>query len=399
MKVLLIAHNCQTPSEGQPKARCLRAMGDVELSVLTPDRWNSYGTWRRPNIPADLADTIRVGRVQLPWTGPGQSYLHWYPGLGSIVRAFQPDVIDVWEEPWALVSWQACRARDRFAPQAKIVSETEQNVNKRLPPPFESIRRNVLRRVNYVVARNDEAVEVVRDKGYAGPVAVVPNAVDVELFRPMDRQACRAAEGFPAVGGFVVGYVGRLVPEKGLADLVEAVALCPADVSVAMVGSGPIADDLRALADRLGLGDRLRLLPARPLDRLPAFMNAVDVLALPSRTTRRWKEQFGRVLIEAGACGTPVIGSSSGAIPDVVGDGGLVAREQDPAALAAAIVQLRDSADLRSKLGQAGLDAARNRYTWRRVAEQMRDIYRQVLLPGTPAGTVQAEATPATVGL
>ena len=388
MRVLLIAHNCQSPAEGQDKVRCLLSMPDVELRVLVPDRWNNYGEWRTPTVPADLVDVIRVGRVRLPWAGPGQYYLHWYPDLEQIVREFRPDVINVWEEPWGLVSAQACRVRDRLVPDAKIVSETEQNVNKRLPPPFEWIRRNVLRRVDFMVARSDEAVRVVRGKGYAGPTEVVPNAVNTDLFRPMDRGGCRAGEQLGS--GFVIGYVGRLVPQKGLADLVEAVSRCPVDVSVVMVGSGPIGGELRSQADALGLADRVRLLPSRPLEQLPAFMNAVDVLALPSRTTGRWKEQFGRVLIEAGACGTPVIGSDSGAIPDVVGDGGLVVPEQDPAALAAAILTLRNDPERRAALGRAGLAAARERFTWQRVSEQMRDIYRRVLSNSLNAAAVPA---------
>ncbi len=376
MRVLLVAHNCQVPTEGQPKARCLAGLPGVALRVVVPDRWKDYGRWRRPDVPADLAEVVRVERVRWPWAGPGQSYLHWYPRLAEVVREFRPDVIDLFEEPWGLVSAQACRVRDRFAPAAKIVSETEQNINKKLPPPFRQIRTYVLRRADFVVGRNAEAVGVARANGFAGPTAVVPNAVDPDLFRPMDRTACRADL---SLDGFVVGYVGRWVPQKGLSDLIEALVRCPADVSLLLVGSGPMEGELRASAARLGVAGRLRLLPARPLDQLPPVMNAVDVLALPSRTTGRWKEQFGRVLIEAHACGTPVIGSDSGAIPDVVGEGGLVVPEGDPAALADAIMDLRGRPQRRVELGRAGLAAARERFTWQRVAEQMGDIYRRVL--------------------
>ncbi len=382
MRVLLVAHNCQSPTEGQPKVRCLAAMPEVDLQVLVPDRWFDYGRWRSPTIGPDVAGHVRVEPVRWPWAGPGQYYLHWYPGLADVVREFRPDVIDLWEEPWGLVSAHACRVRDRYAPGAKIISETEQNINKRLIPPFRQIRTYVLRRADFVVARSEEAVEVVRANGFAGPTEVVPNAVDADLFRPLDRAACRAELG---VDGFVVGYVGRWVSQKGLTDLVEAMARCPTDVSLLLVGSGPMEGDLRSLAERLGVAGRLRLVPSLPQDRLPAVMNAVDVLALPSWTTGRWKEQFGRVLIEAHACGTPVIGSDSGAIPDVVGGGGLVVPERDPAALAAAIMALRDDPRRRVEFGRVGLAAARERFTWQRVAEQMRDIYRRMTVP-SPGG-------------
>jgi glycosyltransferase involved in cell wall biosynthesis len=113
-------------------------------------------------------------------------------------------------------------------------------------------------------------------------------------------------------------------------------------------------------------------------------MNAIDVLALPSRTTARWKEQFGRVLIEANACGTPVIGARSGAIPDVVGGGGLTFPERDPKSLADAIRQLHaDPADAR-KMGQSGRQQVDEHYTWERVAQRMYSIYQTLV--SQPAG-------------
>ena len=376
MRVLLISHTCQSATEGQPKAVQLARMAGLELCVLVPDRWCHYGTWRPAEVRPDLADVVRVGRVRWPWVGPGQYYLHHYPGMAELIRTFKPDVIDLWEESWGLVSVQACRLRSRLAPSAKIVSETEQNVAKRLPPPFEQFRRYVLRRADFVVARSDGAAQVVRDKGYAGPVDVVPNAVDAELFRPMDRAKCKAALG---ASGFVVGYVGRLVPQKGLFDLLEAVARAPKDVNLLLVGSGPMEGEFRARSVAMNLDDRVRVLPEQPLAQLPTFMNAVDVLAVPSRTTPRWKEQFGRVIIEAHACGTPVIGSDSGAIPNVVGSGGMVVPEGDAAALADAVMAMRDGGQSRSTLGNLGYEVVRDQFTWARVAERMHEVYRRVL--------------------
>ena len=117
---------------------------------------------------------------------------------------------------------------------------------------------------------------------------------------------------------------------------------------------------------------------SRPLEQLPEVMNGLDCLVLPSRTTDRWKEQFGRVLIEAGACGVPVVGSDSGAISSVIGDAGLVVPERNPRELAAAIEMLRVDADLRTRMGQAGRRQAVEQYSWQRVAERMEEIYRRV---------------------
>jgi glycosyltransferase involved in cell wall biosynthesis len=351
----------------------------IDLQVVVPNRWKHYGRWRETEIDPSLAGNICVGRVRWPWLGPAQYYLHWYPQLEEMMKTFRPDIIDLWEEPWGLVSAHACRIRDRLLPSTKVISETEQNTSKWLPPPFEQLRRYVLRKADFVVARSSEALGVVRGKGYGGPAEVVPNAVDTQLFRPMDRDACKAALG---VGGFVVGYVGRLVPQKGLVGLVEAVARVGSEVSLVLVGDGPLKAELRSRGAGVGLGNRLRIIAARPLEDLPAIMNAFDVLVLPSLTTSRWKEQFGRVLIEANACGVPVIGSDSGAIPDVVGEGGLIVPEGDVGALARAISLLESDPARALELGSAGLAAAHSKYTWEKVADRMYGIYQRVVSEG-----------------
>jgi glycosyltransferase involved in cell wall biosynthesis len=376
MRVLLISHTCQSRTEGQPKAHHLGQLAGVQLRVVVPNRWKHYGAARLPEPALSDHFEYQPARVRWPWIGPAQFYLHHYPDLARIFREFQPDIIDLWEEPWALVSAQACRLRRRICPQAKVVSETEQNILKKLPPPFERIRAYTLSQADFAVARNSEAVDVLRAKGYRGPTAVVPNGVDAELFRPMDREACRRALG---VSGFVVGYVGRFVEEKGLIDLVEALSHCPPEVNLLFVGSGPLEAEILSRSQQLGVSGRVRVLSARPLTELPPLMNAMDVLALPSCTTARWKEQFGRVLIEANACGTPVIGARSGAIPDVVGQAGLIFPERDPKALAQAIISLHADPAAARKMGELGRQQVEEQYTWSRVAERMHTIYQTLL--------------------
>ena len=372
MRVLLISHTCQSPSEGQPKAECLAQMPGVDLRVVIPDRWMHYGHWRQARIVENAVCAYQIERVALPWAGPAQYYMHWYPRLAALMREFQPDIIDLWEEPWNLLSAHVCRLRRCLLPQARIVVETEQNINKTLPFPFEACRAYTLRHADYAVGRSAEALNVLRAKGYAGPARVVPNAVDATLFRPLDRQACRREL---EVSGFVAGYVGRLVEEKGLMDMIEALALCPPDTRMLFVGDGPLRAALQQRANALHVGDRTRFLPARPSDQLPAVMNALDALVLVSRTTARWKEQFGRVIIEAQACQVPVIGSASGAIPEVVGEAGLIVPERSPQALADALARLQTDDALRLRLGAQGRAQVEQNCTWEQVARQMRDIY------------------------
>ena len=366
-------------------------MPGMELRVLVPDRWREYKAWRRAQVPQDAAYEYEVGQVRWPWFGPAQWYLHWYPALAQTLKEFQPDIIDLWEEPWGLVSAHTAWLRSRLAPHAKIISETEQNIAKKLPPPFESFRTYTLSHADFVVGRSAEAIENIRAKGYAGPAAAVPNAVDTALFRPLDRWECRRALG---LSGFVAGYVGRLVEEKGLADMVAALPFCPPEVNLVFAGSGPLLPALQRQTDALGMANRVKFLPARPQDELPQVMNALDALVLPSRTTPRWKEQFGRVIIEAQACGIPVVGSNSGAIPGVVGHGGVIFPEGDAQALASAFSKLHSDPQGAQVMGRIGRCQVEENYTWTRVAEQMWEIYQQTLAepaisapPGKPQGS------------
>ena len=373
MKVLLISHTCQSRAEGQRKAEQLARLGDVELMVLTPERFNHYGIWKTAERPDHSDFEYVVRKARWLWLGPAQNYLHWYPGLKQVLLDFQPDVIDLWEEPWALVSAQACWLRNRLLPQTRIVMESEQNLQKRLPPPFRWLESYVIANADHAVGRSLEVIKVLRAKGYKGPAKVVGNAADTELFRPLDRAACRRALGFDK---FTVGYVGRLVERKGLMEMIDALPFCPTDLRMVFVGSGEYQSDLEKRVAELGGGDQVRFLEARPLEALPEVMNALDALILPSRTVPSWKEQFGRVIIEAHACGTPVIGSDSGAIPEIVAGGGLIFPERNAEALASAIGKLRADPALGRRLGEAGKQQVEASYTWAKVAGQMRDIYR-----------------------
>jgi glycosyltransferase involved in cell wall biosynthesis len=175
----------------------------------------------------------------------------------------------------------------------------------------------------------------------------------------------------------VVGYLGRLVPQKGVLDLVEALALLPAHVRLRLIGDGVLRPQLLARAAELGVGERVELV-AWTTD-VPAELRRLDALALPSRTTRSWKEQFGRVLPEAMSCGVPVVGSSSGEIPAVIGDAGLIYPEGDLPALAAALQRLDASPALRADLGRRGRARVLERYTQAALARQYYEVYRAML--------------------
>jgi glycosyltransferase involved in cell wall biosynthesis len=204
--------------------------------------------------------------------------------------------------------------------------------------------------------------------------------VDPETFRKSDSSALRAELNLEH--RFVVGFMGRLVEEKGVDTLLAALGRLPEDVTALLVGSGPFQPDLEKLCLQLGLAERVRWVPAVASHKVPDYLNAFDVLVLPSRTRPTWKEQFGRVLIEAMSCELPVIGSDSGEIPRVIGEAGCTFPEGDVLALASALRQLRNDAALCSRLGPRGRVRVLAHFTQAEVARKTVEVYGQILSSG-----------------
>ncbi len=335
LRVLCISHSAASRVHGRLRYGSLLDRPDLQLDLVMPNRWSERGRWLVPDLPHPDEDWVHPLPIRWARMGPATWHLHHYVGLERLMRRLRPDVIHLWQEPWSLVTLQLLLLRNRLCPQTRLVLEIDQNLHKRLPAPFEQIRRGVLRQTSHVLGRSEDAIQVVRACGYDGPASRIGYGVDRSVFRPSERAA-----GLPTPGGLTVGYVGRLIEEKGVSDLIEAVSRAVAPVRLAIMGEGPFRASLVAQAAALGVLDRVQILPWGSPEEVAGFMGGLDVLALLTRTTSTVQEQFGRVIIEAQACGTPVIGSASGAIPDVVGDGGWIVPERAPAVVAALLDRL-----------------------------------------------------------
>ena len=134
----------------------------------------------------------------------------------------------------------------------------------------------------------------------------------------------------------------------------------------------------------MGLGHRVIWIPTVPHADVVRYINAMDVLVLPSLTTQPWKEQFGRVLIQAMSCQVPVIGSNSGAIPEVIGDAGIVVPEGDPSALARAIERLYRSEEERMALGKKGRERVLQHFTNEQIAQRTWLFWQEILDARSP---------------
>jgi glycosyltransferase involved in cell wall biosynthesis len=288
------------------------------------------------------------------------------------------DLIHCWEEPFILagaqVAWWA-------RPPARLVYATGQNLPKRYPPPFSWFESHALRRAAGWVAFGRTVAQKLQDRaGYRDrPRRVIGMGVDATAFRPEPeaRAAVRRSLGWEEDGPPVVGYLGRFVPEKGVEFLTRVLGRVDTPWRALFVGGGPLEGALRSWASRQG--GRARVCTGVVHDDVVRYLNAMDVLCAPSQTTPRWREQFGRMLVEGFACGVPVVGSDSGEVPHVVADAGLVVGEADAAGWAAALAALLDSPARRAELAARGLDRARRLYAWPVVARQYLDFFEEIV--------------------
>jgi glycosyltransferase involved in cell wall biosynthesis len=366
MRVLMVSKACLVGAY-QRKLEEIARHDDVELTVAVPPRWRD----ERGELSLERVYTQGYDLVVEPIRFNGSFHAHFYPRLRRRIARVRPDLVHIDEEPYNLATahamWLARRAG------ARTLFFSWQNLSRRYPLPFRWLERYVLRHANYAIVGNQASAWVWRDKGYEGALAVIPQfGVDPEIFKPAPGRKDRGR-------GFVIGFVGRLVFEKGVDLLLEAVAALPGAWRLVLCGGGPERERLQRLARQLGVGDRVFFDKWIPSTQMPGYYDQLDALVLPSRTMSNWKEQFGRTLVEGMACGLPVVGSDSGEILNVIGDAGLIFRENDAAELRRHLLHLQQQPGLRTELGRKGRQRVLERYTQAQVAAQTVDVYRQVM--------------------
>jgi glycosyltransferase involved in cell wall biosynthesis len=209
-------------------------------------------------------------------------------------------------------------------------------------------------------------------------IAVQPVGLDRDVFRPTERDRSLLDRLRVPDGWSTVLYCGRLIREKGVVDLVRAAAKVPRTVLV-LVGEGPERTRLEAAARAQGTSDRLRFVGAVDYGEMSRLYASADVFCLPSVPTPYWQEQFGMVLVEAMACGTPVVTTATGSIPEVVGDAAVLVPAYAPDQLAAALASLLADAPRRAALAEAGLQRVAERYDATQVANAIGDLYASLL--------------------
>lgn len=379
MRSLRVSHSAVV-DEWRGRERELTALG-VDVTLLCALRWHAGGT----PVSLEPRDGERVVGVRTVGHHPALFLYDPRPIWRALGERY--DVIDLHEEPFALATAEilllrALRLQSRRTP---VVLYTAQNLRKRYPVPFRWFERWALREASGISACNAEAARIVEDKGFAGRARVIPLGIDAQRFRA---ELAEPVEASPVGDEITVGFLGRLVPEKGVLVLLDAIARDPR-LRLRIAGSGPLAPELGVRAAAAGAADRVEVVGPIDPDAVVDFYRALDVLAVPSLPTPSWTEQFGRVAVEAMACGVPVVSSDAGALPDVVGGAGVVVPAGDAAALADALVQAGGARA--SELRASGLERAAT-CSWDAVGRQYLDLYRAVRHEASAAAPYASDA-------
>jgi glycosyltransferase involved in cell wall biosynthesis len=372
LRVLRIAHSSLTPELRQRERALARCYPDVDLEVITTRRWREA----EMDVEAAPDDLFPVRTARSLLSKHINLFAYDPRILIAALREHRPHLIDMGAEPYSIAAAEILTLCNWFAPGVPIVMQTNQNIHHKYPFPFSWLEQRTFRRVAAAYACSESVCEVLRAKGFDKPAPIVPFGVNTEAFRPRPPR-----ERFD--GPLTIGYVGRMLPGKGLNILAEALKQVQDEAwQLLVVGDGPQRETFERQLSAYGLRNRAEFTGAINFALMPEYFHKLDLMVIPTETTQRIREQFGRVIVEALASRVPVVGSTCGAIPEVIGDAGLVFPEGDAGALAVALRQLLSDQGLRERLALAGLARVEN-YSWERVAEKTYALYRQVIRAGT----------------
>lgn len=369
MRILRISHS-GVVDDWRARERVARRAGH-EVTSVTAVEWDEGGRTvpLRPREGEDVHGVRTLGRH------PALFVYDPRPLWRLLGEAW--DVLDLHEEPFALATAEVLAIRALRRSRTPFALYSAQNIDKRYPPPFRWMERWSLRHASAVSVCNDEAGRIVTDKGLTGRAVTIGLGVDTRHFHPGDEQA-RTRHDLVRVG-----YVGRLEPHKGVDVLLQAIAMNPR-LRLSVAGAGSLESQLHNRAARDEIDRRVDFVGPVETTDLPAFYRGLDVLAVPSLTTSTWIEQFGRVAVEAMACGTPVVASDSGALPDVVRGAGLLVPPGDPTALASALDRVGTDPAVWATMRREGLARA-DAFTWDTIGGDYVALYEGI--SGTGAAT------------
>lgn len=366
MRTLVISRVYADPAF-RGKLRALAGLG-VTVAAAVPDRWVPAGLVQQQQTSWGDDGGVRTVPVPIRGSALPAANPYWHRAtVRSLLTDFRPELIQIEEEPWSNGAAAIARAARRLKLPYVLVTRESLPVSR---STLATVRRNrALAGAAGLISVNELAGRLAL-RGHPS----VPHRTIPQLGVPLPLTVERAAHT-----GLSIGFVGRLIPEKGLDLLFRSAVKLVGRWTITVVGTGPAQEELEGLAERLGIAGRVTWLGALPRGAVDLVWPLLDVVVVPSRATSRWVEVAPRAALEAMAHGIAVVGSAAGAVPETVGDAGLIVPEEDVVALGEALQRLHDEPAEVQRLGAAGRRRVMAAYTDAAIAERTLGFWRDVL--------------------
>ena len=369
MRVIVISRFCASPVYRAKIAALARQPG-LEVSLLVPAEWRE-GV-RLLTCREGEEEDYRIFTGSLIFNGRVGGHIYG-SGLWKALKEAQPDIVHMEEESYSFAAAQVLLCLSMLRARPKFMVNNSENFDIALPWRSRKIEKVVCRRADALLVFARTARErLLRLGAQPEKVRTLPQfGLDPDLFRPPEMSERGDV--------FSVGYLGRLVHSKGVDVLLRALAGLSGEWRAQIVGDGAERETLKRLARALGIGKRVEFVGWVDYPDVPGYLRGWHALALPSRTTAHWREQFGRVLIEAMGCGVVPVGAATGEIPYVIGSEGFVFPEDNVEILQAILQKLQNELRERERLAEAGRKRALEEFTWDVLADKAHRLYGDIL--------------------
>ncbi len=367
MRVVFVSHSSVLEYH-QQKLKILSKNYGVEIHLVTPPFWYEGGV-KTQQFTGNSEIFYYKGKVFML----KNRMFHFYYNVKNLFKKIKPDILHIEEIPFSLVCWQFLKQAKKY--NLKKIFFTWENIERKLNPVYKYFYKYSLENSDCAIAGNEDGKKILLKLGFNRKIYVMPQyGINFSDFKSEKKLLPEDGEDFK------IAYMGRIVPEKGIEILLKSIeGLDKIKLMIAGVGEKDYEEKIKNIIKQKNLDKKIEWKGHIPSKDIPEFLNKMHILILPSVARPDWKEQFGRVLIEAFASKVAVIGSSSGEIPNVIGDAGLIFKEGDSDDLKEKIKLLLNDKNLYLQNIEKGLKRISENYTNDKIAEKVFSIYKELL--------------------
>lgn len=393
---LIIISHAYVYEPYRAKVEALSHYHDLNITLITPE-FGLEGGGQKVYTTQYTGDHYRHIILSGYFTGKLNFFV--FKNLKSTIQSLNPDIILLEEEYWTQVAAQVTYITKKFFPQTKLLLLSCENMchiwREEAKSPYQKIRYTSFHLIEqYVIPRLHgltfqfsevwvDFAKHIHELGFTGKSGILPQlGVNYNQFSNTSPKLSdiRTELGLNT-NTFVYGYIGRITPEKGIEDMIRAFeGWNIPNTCLCIIGNGDTEyiQTIKNLIHNLNLDDFVIIKSAIPFDDIPAYFQLFNISLLLSHTTPTWKEQFGRVLVESMAAGTPVIGSDSGAIPLVIADTGYIVAEQNIPAIRKVLIEAFKNKKKYQQLVNKAQERAKKEFSYEAIAKQTYDFINKI---------------------